>query len=52
MDDAYPSPYFRQLLRERGVCFILGSDAHSAAAIDCAFDRFAAAEDYVDTPTL
>ena len=52
MDDAYPSPYFRQLLRERGVRFILGSDAHAAAAIDCAFDRFAAAEDYVDTPTL
>ena len=52
MDDAYPSPYFRQLLRERGVRFILGSDAHAAAAIDCAFDRFAAEEDYVDTPTL
>ena len=50
IDDAYPSPYFRQLLRERGVRFILSSDAHSAAAIDCAFDRFGTAEDYVDSP--
>ena len=48
--DAYPSPYFRQLLRERGVKFILSSDAHSADAIDCAFDRFADAEDYVTSP--
>ncbi|MBR1587799.1 MAG: histidinol-phosphatase [Kiritimatiellae bacterium] len=52
LDDAYPSPHFRQLLRERGVRFILSSDAHSASAIDCAFDRFAAAEDYVSTPSL
>ena len=44
--DAYPSPHFRQLLRERGVKFILSSDAHSADAIDCAFDRFASAEEY------
>ena len=51
IDDAYPSPAFRALLRERGVRFILSSDAHSAAAIDCAFDRFAAAETYVDAPT-
>lgn len=51
IDDAYPSPYFRQLLRERGVRFILGSDAHSASAIDCAFDRFGAAECFVDAPT-
>ena len=51
IDDAYPSPYFRQLLRERGVHFILSSDAHSAAAIDCAFDRFGTAEDYVSSPT-
>ena len=50
IDDAYPSPFFRQLLRERGVRFILGSDAHSAAAIDCAFDRFGDAEDYVHSP--
>ena len=50
IDDAYPSPFFRSLLRERGVRFILSSDAHSAAAIDCAFDRFAAAEAYVDSP--
>ena len=50
IDDAYPSPFFRALLRERGVRFILSSDAHSAAALDCAFDRFAAAESYVDSP--
>ena len=50
IDDAYPSPFFRQLLRERGVRFILGSDAHSAAAIDCAFARFGDAEDYVHSP--
>ena len=51
IDDAYPSPYFRQLLRARGIRFILSSDAHSAAAIDCAFDRFGTAEDYVSSPT-
>ena len=50
IDDAYPSPAFRDLLRERGVRFILSSDAHSAAALDCAFDRFDTAEDYVDSP--
>ena len=50
IDDAYPSPAFRALLRERGVRFILSSDAHSAAAIDCAFDRFSSAEDYVNSP--
>ena len=50
IDDAYPSPFFRQLLRERGVRFILSSDAHAASAIDCAFDRFGAAENYVDSP--
>ena len=48
LDDAYPSPEFRALLRERGVRFILSSDAHSPAALDCAFDRFASAERYVD----
>lgn len=52
IDDAYPSPRFRALLRARGVRFILSSDAHSAAALDCAFDRFAAAEDYVDSPCV
>jgi len=50
LDDAYPSPVFRALLRERGVRFILSSDAHSADAIDCAFDRFSAAEDYLSRP--
>lgn len=47
MDDAYPSPAFRSLLRARGVRFVLSSDAHSAEGIDCAFDRFADAEDFV-----
>jgi len=47
MDDAYPSPAFRALLRERGVRFILSSDAHFADGIDCAFDRFADAERFV-----
>jgi len=47
MDDAYPSPAFRALLRERGVRFVLSSDAHFADGIDCAFDRFADAERFV-----
>ncbi len=47
LDDAYPSPTFRQMLRERGVKFILSSDAHAADAIDCAFDRFGQAEEFV-----
>ena len=41
LDDAYPSPEFRAMLRERGVRFVLSSDAHFADALDCAFDRFA-----------
>lgn len=41
IDDAYPSAAFRTMLRERGVKFILSSDAHSVEGIDCAFDRFA-----------
>lgn len=44
MDDAYPSPLFRRLLRARGVRFILSADAHASDALDCAFDRFGAAE--------
>jgi len=47
LDDAYPSPVFREMLRERGVKFVLSSDAHSAAALDCAFDRFGNEEEYV-----
>lgn len=39
LDDAYPSATFRQMLKDRGVRFILSSDAHSAAGLDCAFDR-------------
>ena len=37
-------------LRERGVKFILSSDSHAADTLDCAFDRFAAAEAYVEAP--
>lgn len=47
MDDAYPSAAFRALLRARGVQFVLSADAHTVAALDCAFDRFADAESFV-----
>lgn len=47
MDDAYPSAAFRAELRQRGVRFLLGSDAHTVEGLDCAFDRFADAETYV-----
>ena len=47
LDDAYPSSAFRALLRERGVRFVLSADAHAAETIDCAFDRFGEAEEYV-----
>ncbi len=47
MDDANPSPTFRALLRARGVKFLLSSDAHFTDGIDCAFDRFAASENFV-----
>lgn len=50
LDDAYPSSAFRDLLRARGVRFILSADAHAADAIDCAFDRFGDAEDYLASP--
>jgi len=46
LDDAYPSPLFRKMLCERGVTFVLSSDAHSASALDCAFDRFEREEDF------
>jgi histidinol-phosphatase (PHP family) len=46
LDDAYPSAAFRALLRERGVKFVLSSDAHAADGIDCAFDRFGKEERY------
>ena len=46
LDDAYPSPSFRALLRERGVKFVLSADAHAADSLDCAFDRFAKEEAY------
>ena len=47
LDDAYPSAAFRDLLRARGVPFVLSSDAHAAESVDCAFDRFGPAEEYV-----
>jgi histidinol phosphatase-like PHP family hydrolase len=50
MDDVYPSAEFRTLLRERGVRFVLSSDSHSPDTIDCAFGRFAAAEEYIASP--
>ena len=50
LDDAYPSAPFRDLLRARGVRFILSSDSHAADTLDCAFDRFSAAEGYVSLP--
>lgn len=46
LDDVYPSEEFRGMLREKGVKFILSSDAHAADAIDCAFDRFGEAEEF------
>lgn len=39
LNDAYPAAPFRELLKNRGVGFVLSSDAHSAAGLDCAFDR-------------
>ncbi len=48
LDDAYPAAPFREMLRNAGVKFILSSDAHAAGGIDCAFDRFAAAEVFVE----
>ena len=47
LDDAYPSPSFRALLRERGVKFILSSDSHDANTLTAAFDRFALTEAFV-----
>ncbi len=41
MTDAYPSSAFQTELRNRGVKFILSSDAHSVEGLDCAFDTFA-----------
>ena len=46
--EAYPAPDFRKMLRDRGVRFILSSDAHSAAALDCAFDVLATSENFTD----
>lgn len=48
LDDAYPSPVFRTMLRKRGVRFILSSDSHTAGSVDCRFDRFADGEEFLD----
>ena len=48
LNDAFPSEEFRGMLREKGARFVLSSDAHTADAIDCAFDRFEKAEEYLD----
>ena len=50
LDEAYPMPVFRDMLRARGVRFILSSDSHEASTVDCAFDRYADAEHYVPYP--
>ncbi|MBQ7666688.1 MAG: histidinol-phosphatase [Kiritimatiellae bacterium] len=47
MGDAYPSERFRAALRGCGARFVLSSDAHAAAALDCAFDRFQTCEKFV-----
>jgi len=47
MDDVYPSSEFREMLRTRGVRFVLGTDAHTAASIDGGYDRFAQLEAFV-----
>ena len=47
LNDAYPSAAFRDRLRKRNVRFVLNSDSHAADTLDCAFDRFADAEDFV-----
>jgi histidinol-phosphatase (PHP family) len=50
MDDAYPSSSFRNMLRSRGVKFVLDSDSHAADSLDCAFEKFASAENFVFLP--
>ena len=50
LDDAYPSAGLRAMLRERGVRFLLSSDAHAADKIDFAFDRFGGCEKFVLPP--
>ena len=50
LDSPYPSARFRDALRDRGVRFVLSSDAHSASAIDAGFDRFGGCEDFVLPP--
>jgi len=46
LDDAYPSPSFRALLRDRGIRFVLSSDAHAVEGLEAAFDRFGTAESF------
>ncbi len=47
LQDAYPSAFFRSLLRARGVSFILSSDAHCPQAIGYAFNQFEDQETYL-----
>ena len=47
IDDAYPSPAFRALLRARGVRFVLSADAHSVADLAVPYPRFEHAEEFV-----
>ena len=37
LEDPYPSEAFRDLLAKAGAHFVIGSDAHSSDALDCAF---------------
>lgn len=46
IDDAYPSRAFRDLLRARGVRFLLSADAHSVADLDVPYPRFEREEEY------
>ena len=43
MDDVYPSAAFLEILHEHKVPFCVNSDAHTTAALDCAYDRARAA---------
>lgn len=48
LNDVYPSRPFRDLLRARGVRFVLSSDAHAPAALDVGFADWQGAEDFID----
>ena len=52
LTEAYPSPYFLELLQSRNVPLLLSSDAHNASAIDYGFDRYASMATLDRLPTL